>query len=47
MGRRGYHGFSADGDTWSAISDDGTVFTYGTPDELNRQVQAHRAAMQG
>ena len=45
-GDGGYHGFSADGDTWSAISDDGTVFTAATVDELSREIRAHWAGMQ-
>jgi hypothetical protein len=45
-GSAGYHGFSVDGGTWSAISDAGTVFTGATVDELNRKVRAHWAAMQ-
>ena len=32
----GYHGFSADGGTWSAISSAGEVLTGGTPDALNQ-----------
>ena len=42
----GYHGFSVDGDTWSAISDDGTVFTAATVHELNRKIRTHWAGMQ-
>ena len=42
----GYHGFSADGDTWSAISSAGDVLTGETPDELGRVIRAHWQAMQ-
>lgn len=42
----GYHGFSTDGDTWSAISSAGDVLTGHTPDELGRAIQAHWQAMQ-
>jgi hypothetical protein len=42
----GYHAFSADHGTWSAISSDGTVLTGDTPDALNRKIQAHWQAMQ-
>jgi hypothetical protein len=37
----GYHSFSADHGTYSAVSTDETVLTGGTPDELNRNIQAH------
>jgi hypothetical protein len=37
----GYHGFSADGDIWSAISSAGDVLTGATVDELNRAIRAH------
>ena len=42
----GYHGFSADGGTWSAISSAGEVLTGATPDELGRKIRAHWQAMQ-
>ncbi len=42
----GYHGFSADGGTWCAISSAGDVLTGGTPDALNREIRAHWQAMQ-
>ena len=32
----GYHGFSADGGIWSAISNAGDVITGGTPDALTQ-----------
>lgn len=42
----GYHGFSVDHGTWSAIGSAGEVFTGGTPDELGRKIRAHWQAMQ-
>jgi hypothetical protein len=42
----GYHGFSADGGLWSAISSAGDVLTGGTPDALDRAIRAHWQAMQ-
>jgi hypothetical protein len=42
----GYHGFSADNGTWSAISSAGEVLTGPTVDELTRAIQAHWQAMQ-
>jgi hypothetical protein len=42
----GYHGFSADGGTWSAISSAGEVLTGDTPDALDRAIRAHWQAMQ-
>jgi hypothetical protein len=42
----GYHGFSADGGLWSAISSAGEVLTGGTPDALDRAIRAHWQAMQ-
>jgi len=42
----GYHGFSADGGTWSAITSAGDVLTGDTPDALNREIRAHWQAMQ-
>jgi hypothetical protein len=42
----GYHGFSADHGTWSAIGSAGEVLTGATPDELGRKIRAHWQAMQ-
>ena len=42
----GYHGFSADGGIWSAISSAGDVLTGGTPDALTQKIRAHWQAMQ-
>ncbi len=42
----GYHGFSADGGIWSAISNAGDVLTGGTPDALTQKIRAHWQAMQ-
>ena len=42
----GYHGFSADGGTWSAITSAGDVLTGDTPDALTRKIRAHWQAMQ-
>ena len=42
----GYHGFSADGGLWSAISSAGEVLAGGTPDALDRAIRAHWQAMQ-
>jgi hypothetical protein len=42
----GYHGFSADGGTWCAITSAGKVLTGDTPDALNRAIRAHWQAMQ-
>ena len=36
----GYHGFSAGGGIWSAISSAGQVLTGSTPDELDRNIRA-------
>ena len=41
-----YHGFSADGGTWSAISSAGDVLTGDTPEALTRKIRAHWQAMQ-
>ena len=41
----GYHGFSADGGTWCAISSAGQVLTGRTSDELNQAIRAHWQAM--
>jgi hypothetical protein len=37
----GYHGFSADAGTWSAVSSAGDVLTGDTPDALDREIRAH------
>jgi hypothetical protein len=42
----GYHGFNADGGTWSAISSAGDVLTGDTPDALTQKIRAHWQAMQ-
>jgi hypothetical protein len=42
----GYHGFSADNGTWSAVGSAGEVFTGATPDELGQKIRAHWQAMQ-
>ena len=42
----GYHGFSVDDGTWSAISSAGEVLTGDTPDALIRKIRAHWQAMQ-
>jgi hypothetical protein len=42
----GYHGFSADGGTWCAISSAGDVLPGATPDALNRAIRAHWQARQ-
>ena len=42
----GYHGFCAEGGTWSAVSSAGEVLTGGTPDALDRAIGAHWKAMQ-
>jgi len=42
----GYHGFSADGGTWCAITSAGDVLTGDTPDVLARTIRAHWQAMQ-
>ena len=42
----GYHGFTADGGTWCAVSSAGEVLTGDTPDELDREIRAHWQAMQ-
>jgi hypothetical protein len=42
----GYHGFCADGGTWSAISSAGDVLTGDTPDALTQKIRAHWQAMQ-
>jgi hypothetical protein len=42
----GYHAFSVDHGTWSAISSAGEVLTGITPDELDQKVRAHWQEMQ-
>lgn len=42
----GYHGFSADGGAWCAVTSAGDVLTGATPDELNRAIRAHWQAWQ-
>ena len=42
----GYHGFCADGGTWSAISSAGDVLTGDTPDALTQKIRAHWQARQ-
>ncbi len=42
----GYHGFSADGGIWSAITSAGDILTGDTPDALTREIRAHWQAMQ-
>ncbi len=42
----GYHGFSADDGTWSAIGSAGEVLTGDTPDALTRKIRAHWQGMQ-
>jgi hypothetical protein len=42
----GYHGFSADGGLWSAITSSGDVLTGDTPDALTQKIRAHWQAMQ-
>lgn len=42
----GYHGFSADGGTWCAISSAGDVLTGDTPDALATAIRTHWQAMQ-
>ena len=42
----GYHAFSVDHGTWSAISSAGDVLTGATPDELERAVRTHWQALQ-
>jgi hypothetical protein len=42
----GYHAFSADHGTWSAISSDGTVLTGDTPDALDQRIRTHWQEMQ-
>ena len=42
----GYHAFSADHGTRSAISSAAQILTGATPDELDRKIRAHRQARQ-
>jgi len=42
----GYHGFTAEGGTWSAISSARDVLAGDTPDALTRKIRAHWQAMQ-
>ena len=42
----GYHGFSVDDETGSAISSAGEVLIGDTPDALTRKIRAHWQAMQ-
>ena len=42
----GYHAFSVDDGTWSAIDSAGEVLTAATPDELDRKIRAHWQEMQ-
>jgi hypothetical protein len=42
----GYHGFSVDDETWSAISSAGEVLIGDTPDALTKKIRAHWQAMQ-
>jgi hypothetical protein len=37
----GYHGFSVDDGTWSAISSAGDILIGDTPDALTRRIRAH------
>jgi len=41
----GYHGFTAAGGTWCAITSAGEVLTGATPDELARAIRAHWQVM--
>ena len=43
----GYHGFTAAGGTWCAITIAGEVLTGATPDELASAIRAHWRAMGG
>jgi hypothetical protein len=43
----GYHGFSAEGGTWCAITSAGEVLTGSTPDVLASAIRAHWQAMRG
>jgi hypothetical protein len=43
----GYHGFTAVGGTWCAITSAGEVLTGATPDELARAIRAHWQELRG
>ena len=43
----GYHGFTAAGRTWCAITSAGEVLTGASPDELASVIRAHWQAMRG
>jgi hypothetical protein len=40
----GYHAFGVEDEFWSAVSSAGEVLTGSTPDELDRNIRAHRHA---
>ena len=42
----GYHAFTFDSGTWSAISSAGDILTGDTPDALTLKIRAHWQAMQ-
>jgi hypothetical protein len=42
----GYHVFSVDHGTWSAVASAGEVLTGATPDELDRKIRASWQGMQ-
>ena len=42
----GYHAFSVDHGTWSAVGSAGEVLTGATPYELDRKIRAHWQEMQ-
>jgi len=42
----GYHAFSVDHGTWSAVGGAGEVLIGATPDELDRKIRAHWQEMQ-
>ena len=42
----GYHGFTAEGDTWSAVTGAGDVLSGATVDALAMAIRAHWQAMQ-
>ena len=42
----GYHAFSVDHGTWSAVGSAGEVLTGTTPDGLDRKIRAHWQEMQ-
>ena len=43
----GYHGFTAAGGTWCAVTSAGEVLTGATPDELARAIRTHWQTMRG